>query len=103
MMSPMIRVSASPMRRDELSGKAPGFANRGAAPSPTKNGATASWSSSARPAMRNCVLNVLPPLFVQVPLGFHFGDVVLELLRGGALAQRLHACLPQVLDETDRG
>jgi hypothetical protein len=42
-------------------------------------------------------------LFVQMPLGFHLGNVVLDLLQGGALPQRLHAVLPQVLDETGPG
>jgi uncharacterized membrane protein YbhN (UPF0104 family) len=59
--SPICRTSASVARRRGPHGKTPSWTKRGARESPTKNGATTRWSSSASPAVRNWVCTVPPP------------------------------------------
>src|SRR6266702_4231717 len=60
-MSPALATSASMARCAGFHGNRPLPTKRGAAESPTKNGATASCSSSASPAARNCVCTDPPP------------------------------------------
>ncbi len=60
-MSSRRRTSARRIGRPGPCGYTAGPANRGAAAAPTKNGATASSSSSTSPSARNCRLSRAPP------------------------------------------